>query len=323
MPKVSVIIPVWNSENYIERCSRSLFEQTLDDIEFIFINDHTQDSSIDKLLDVINEYPQRKEQVQILHLPSNMGQARVRKLGILNASGDYVINCDSDDWVDLNTYKLLYDYAVDNDIDILFHNYYITDGVNNTYIENESDFNNCSNVIKDILSGKFKGSLCLTLIRRSLFANSSFIFPRHNMTEDSTALVQLLSCFPKIGHLSDPLYYYLQNNNSITKLMTEKQCKSRFKDCVGNTQLLEAFFQQNNIMEYKDEMVLKRIDSMNQLLPCINSPGVLRMWKDAFPNMLATVYKANIPMRVKVKFMAIYGGIYPLYHKLKGYKFAE
>ena len=81
MPKVSVVIPVYGVEKYIERCARSLFEQTLDDIEYIFVNDCTKDRSIDILNEVINDYPARKQQVRIVHHEENKGSALARLSG--------------------------------------------------------------------------------------------------------------------------------------------------------------------------------------------------------------------------------------------------
>ena len=81
MPKVSVIIPVYGVEKYIERCARSLFEQTLDDIEYLFIDDCTPDRSIEVLKSILEEYPNRKEQVIIHRMEQNSGQAAVRKWG--------------------------------------------------------------------------------------------------------------------------------------------------------------------------------------------------------------------------------------------------
>ena len=100
MPKVSVVIPVYGVEKYIERCARSLFEQTLDDIEYIFVNDCTKDRSIDILNEVINDYPARKQQIRIVHHKENKGLPFARQSGWQVATGEYVANCDSDDWVD-------------------------------------------------------------------------------------------------------------------------------------------------------------------------------------------------------------------------------
>ena len=100
MPKVSVIVPIYKVEPFIERCARSLFEQTLDDIEYIFVNDCTPDKSMEVLSRVLEDYPGRKEQVRIITMPVNSGLPKVRRAGLEVASGDYIIHCDSDDWVD-------------------------------------------------------------------------------------------------------------------------------------------------------------------------------------------------------------------------------
>ena len=101
MPKVSVIIPVYGVEKYIEKCARSLFEQTLDDIEYLFVDDCTPDKSVDILKHILEEYPHRKSQVVIHRMEQNSGQAVVREWGVKNAKGDFIIHCDSDDWVDV------------------------------------------------------------------------------------------------------------------------------------------------------------------------------------------------------------------------------
>ncbi len=115
MPKVSVIIPVYGVENSIERCARSLFEQTLDEMEYLFIDDCTKDRSIEVLKSVLKDYPKRKSQVTIHRMDNNSGQAKVREWGILNATGEYIIHCDSDDWVDKDIYRELYEKAKEND----------------------------------------------------------------------------------------------------------------------------------------------------------------------------------------------------------------
>ena len=104
--KVSVIIPVYGVEKYIERCAISLFEQTLDSIEYIFINDCTPDKSIDILKGIIAKYPKRAPHVRILNMLRNSGQAAVRITGLKNTKGNYIAHCDSDDWVDKNFYEI-------------------------------------------------------------------------------------------------------------------------------------------------------------------------------------------------------------------------
>ena len=82
MPKVSVIIPVYGVEKYIERCARSLFGQTLDDIEYLFIDDCSPDKSVEILEHILLEYPQRRDKVIIHRMEHNSGQAKVREWGM-------------------------------------------------------------------------------------------------------------------------------------------------------------------------------------------------------------------------------------------------
>jgi len=118
MPKVSVIIPVYGVEKYIERCIRSLFEQTLDDIEYIFVDDCTPDNSISILRKVLSEYPNREKQVKILHHEKNKGLAQARQTGLKIASGEYIAHCDSDDWVDKDLYKIAHNKAKSESLDV-------------------------------------------------------------------------------------------------------------------------------------------------------------------------------------------------------------
>ena len=95
MPAVSVIIPVYKVEPYMARCARSLFSQTMEDLEFIFIDDCSPDRSIDVMREVLEEFPERKDQVVVYRMPRNSGQAAVRMQGLALARGEYVIHCDT------------------------------------------------------------------------------------------------------------------------------------------------------------------------------------------------------------------------------------
>lgn len=129
MPKVSVIVPIYGVEEYIERCARSLFEQTMDDMEFIFVNDCTKDNSMDVLQRVMKDYPNRREQIKIICHTENKGLPQARKTGILVSTGDYIAHCDSDDWMEHDAYQLLYEKAINSESDMVFFDYCRTDGI--------------------------------------------------------------------------------------------------------------------------------------------------------------------------------------------------
>ena len=82
-PAVTVVVPIYNVERYIEKCARSLFEQSLANLEILFVNDCTPDNSIDIILKVLADYPQRKEQTRIIKMSSNSGRAAVRRQGLI------------------------------------------------------------------------------------------------------------------------------------------------------------------------------------------------------------------------------------------------
>ena len=124
MPKVSIIIPVYKAEQYIDRCVRALFGQNLRDLEYIFVDDCSPDRSIDVMEQVLREYPDRQQQVKIIRHRRNMGVGQSRQDGIDEATGEYIIHCDPDDWVEPEMYYLMYDAACRTNADIVVCDYF-------------------------------------------------------------------------------------------------------------------------------------------------------------------------------------------------------
>ena len=119
MPKVSVIIPVYGVEKYIERCARSLFEQTLDDIEYLFIDDCTPDKSIEILKSVMDGYPDRKEHVRIIRHDKNRGLGAARNTAVENCQTEFIMHVDSDDSIEKNTVEIIMGKQAEGDYDIV------------------------------------------------------------------------------------------------------------------------------------------------------------------------------------------------------------
>jgi len=119
MPKVSIIIPVYNVENYLRDCLDSVINQTLSDIEIICINDCSTDGS----LEILKEYAQKDNRIILINLEENHGQGYCRNLAIDQASGDYVMFLDSDDWLDLKACEIAYNQILQNQNDFVMFNY--------------------------------------------------------------------------------------------------------------------------------------------------------------------------------------------------------
>ena len=118
-PLVSIIVPVYNAENFIEKCAATLFEQDYDNIEYIFVNDCTPDNSIKVLNRVIENFPNRKDNIKIINKLKNEGLPQARKTGLENSNGKYIMHVDSDDWVELDMVSSLVKEAIKTDADMV------------------------------------------------------------------------------------------------------------------------------------------------------------------------------------------------------------
>ncbi len=119
VPKVSIIIPVYNVEKYLYQCLESVINQTLKDIEIICVNDCSSDDS----LNILKEYSEKDKRIVIIDLEENRGQGYCRNIAIDRASGDYIMFLDSDDWLDLDACELAYNQISKNQNDFVMFNY--------------------------------------------------------------------------------------------------------------------------------------------------------------------------------------------------------
>ena len=251
MPKVSVIIPVYGVEKYIERCARSLFEQTLDEIEFIFVDDCTPDHSIEILKSIIEEYrlrfAEKKHTVRIERMPTNSGQAAVRRHGVKLATGDYIIHCDSDDWVDRNMYKDMYEKAVEDDADMVVCDFVVTDGNDLSSVIIGCHANNQKRFINNLLLQRDHWSLCNKLIKKSIYSREEITFPSDAMGEDMATVLQLSWFCNRIAYINSPLYFYYQNPDSITKGLDEIKVINHYYGLDRNVKIVLAFYKGKDV----------------------------------------------------------------------------
>ena len=215
--KVSVCIPVYGVEKYIERCARSLFEQTMrDGIEFVFVNDCTPDKSIEILEQVLSEYPHRKEQTKIVHHESNKGLVGARNTGLTHAVGEYIIHCDSDDWVELDMYEKMYNAAKENDADMVYCDYMREGNGSSTQCAGGNS-SIAEDLQKEMLNRQSLGHLWNRLYRKHIAQEICFDFcPDHIcFGEDLLRNMFMLNHSNRIIKISKYFYHYRRNQNSI------------------------------------------------------------------------------------------------------------
>lgn len=315
MPKVSVIIPVYGVEKYIERCAISLFEQTLDDIEFIFVDDCTPDRSIDILKSIIDKYPSRKSQIRIFKMLSNSGQAAVRQQGMKLATGDYIIHCDSDDWVAQDMFQKMYEYALFGDYDMVWCDYYRTDGMNHRVVRQSCNINK-DGVIRSFLSSKLIASLCNRLYKRRLQNDTEFIYPVANMNEDFVLSLQIVLKSTRIGYLSEPLYYYYCNPQSICMSFDEHKILHNFKGQLQNSAIIfEVLHNVGLDKTYKTEIECKKCTDKDFLHPLLHEKKYQKLWLQTYPEVNSSfLFNPLVRFTRKIRAFCVLFHIYPLYH---------
>lgn len=257
MPKVSVIIPVYGVEKYIERCARSLFEQTLDCIEYIFVDDCSPDKSIEILERVADEYRSRlgEEQklVRIERMSKNSGLPAVRKYGIQFCTAEYIIHCDSDDWVDMDMYRIMYEEAKRTDADIVMCGYKATDGVK-VFKECYHQQTNKTKLLSSLLTMQESWSVWNKMCKRSLYDND-IVYPTLAMGEDMVLTTQMVLNAQRIAVVNKALYNYFYNPNSITNVQSESSRYNHWKDSAENAKTVISIFKKKGLEhEYANEL---------------------------------------------------------------------
>ena len=223
MPSVSVIIPVYKVERFIVRCVKSLMEQTLQDVEFIFVDDASPDGSIALLKDTLAEYPERASQTVILTHEANKGLPAARNTGLAKASGEYIYHCDSDDWVECDMLEKMYNAAKENDADIVYCDFYISFEKNERYMSNPG-YKTADELLKrGFLGGMAKYNVWNKLVRRSIYADNGITFPEgHNMGEDMT-IIMLAACSERVKYIPEAYYHYVKlNTGAYSNTVSEK-----------------------------------------------------------------------------------------------------
>lgn len=315
MPKVSVVIPIYGVEKYIERCARSLFEQTLDDIEFVFVDDCTKDNSMGVLLATIEDYPHRKKQIKILHHKSNKGLSRARETGVNAATGDYIVHCDSDDWLDVNAYSELYEYCIKNNYDIVKAEHFISDGNNHHVVHVFGDDNpRRNNVISYLLSCKGWNSIWDIIVKRSVYLDGHIQFTDDTMLEDFFVVTQLLIKGERIGVLKKPFYYYYQNSNSICHVSDEAVIINKCNQAYRNIGFILKMIHSKYSNIYDKELDVLKYVPRRLMIPIMSRHANYKYWNNIYDGQFFDVAKSCfLPIVLKIQYYLVACHLYPLY----------
>ncbi len=227
---ISIIVPVYNTEKYLEKCIESLISQSLKGIELIFVNDCSTDNSIDILRKYEQHYPNL---VKVIDLPNNIKQGGARNVGINTAKGIYVGFVDSDDYVADDTYEKLYIAASSEDCDIAFCGYNLVDenyNIIKTVLRNGFDKSGSitnKNVKSQLIIGG--GSVWSTIYKKQFLTDNNIVFPEKIFFEDNYFVSLVKAYANSFAYVNEPLYFYYQRQNSVVHQNCSKTIKDRIK----------------------------------------------------------------------------------------------
>lgn len=214
-PLVSILVPIYKVEQYMERCARSLFEQTYKNLEFVFVDDVSPDQSVEILERVAAEYPQWEGRVSILHHEHNKGLGGTRNTLVDHCRGEFLVFVDSDDWVAPQAVELLIKRQMDTRADIVTGRMMaiMNDGTEEEAIlgyelEDEKLF-------KAYMQHSVRWMMASRLIRTSLFRENGVRFVEGiNMNEDFITFSPLLYHSKRMTGVDRFLYHYDRTNEN-------------------------------------------------------------------------------------------------------------
>lgn len=247
MAKVSIIIPAYNIENYIERCMISCINQTFKDIEIIVVND----GSTDKTLDKVNKLKSKDNRIVVID-KKNEGSMEARKSGWNIAKGEYIFFVDGDDYIHKDAVEILYSKAKKQNYDVVCYKFLIEDkdGMTRKGLDKEIDKNDKTRLLDLLFQGKINHNMWSKFLKKDFITNNQIEFPSDFSFGEDLAFVYTFSMYnPAVAIIDEYLYYYCIREGSLDSGINEKTTEI--------TQALSFVRQQlikNNLYQkYKEE----------------------------------------------------------------------
>jgi glycosyltransferase involved in cell wall biosynthesis len=248
--KISVIVPIYNKELYIEKCLNSILQQTLSEIEIILIDDGSTDNSVN----VINTF--KDSRINLIR-QKNKGASSARNCGIKIATGEYIAFVDADDYIENTMYEKMYTTAENLNSDIIvcqFRKYNSTGTLFET--------NSLDETFESILLGKSFSVMWNKIYKRSLFTENNISFMENIYYEDIGTLYKLYHFAKKINVIEDRFYNWYLRENSVTESFTKKHINSMFKVLID---MLDFIKTHNLISKYFEYYLIKYFSSIEFL----------------------------------------------------------
>ena len=277
--KVSVIVPIFKVEKFIERCARSLMEQTLREVEFIFVDDASPDGSMEVLHRTLADYPDRRQQVRILTHEQNKGLPAARNTGLAVATGEYIFHCDSDDFVEHEMLEEMYQAAKKADADMVWSDWILSFGQNERYMPTR-DYATPMEALKGMLGGGMKFNVWNKLAKRSLYTENNIRFPDgYGMGEDMT-MMMLFACASRGCYLPKAYYHYVKLNTGAFSQTFSEQHLIALKH---NVERISEFLQVRFGDQLAKEIAFLKLETKFPFLIIGANDELYHLWRTWWP----------------------------------------
>jgi len=287
-PKISVIVPVFNVQNYLKNCVDSILSQTFNDFEVLLINDGSTDNSGI----ICDEYAEKDDRIKVIH-KKNEGVSAARNDGIKNANGSFLIYVDSDDYIEKTMLEDMYNNAQKTGADIVacdFYQEYLDKSVyTSAYYENKEEF------FRAVLANNW-GVMWKMLVKADLYSKNNIYFPpKIDAGEDYFVCVKLVFYAQKISCIKQAYYHYVRSNpNSIIAIQTEERTLNQ----IDSTKLVQSFLIEKGVYaKYEKEFSIRKFLAKNSLVKT-NYP----LWKITFPEASGAWRLLDMSFKSKLRY---------------------
>lgn len=295
MSGISVIIPLYNDAERIIRCIESVCNQTVSDrLEIVIVDDGSTDNSVSTARNVLETHSMLT-QAHIISLEQNYGVANARKVGVQAAQSDFILFCDSDDWMEPTMCEKLLTKAEKEMCDLVVCDY------NSIRGDSVEPVSGCykENFLQQLILCTVTGALWNKLIKTDILRRQDFLFPVYDFSEDYAYSLQFAIYARKIGYVPETLYNYVHRSGSVVQSASAERQRKRYDDDMQNFRLDLEILEKNGLLEkYREEIIAHKLKMKNTYRYDKS------LWRNTFPELKRELFHSGcISFRSKLSFI--------------------
>lgn len=301
MGRISVIIPLYNDADNIVRCLESVCAQTISGLlDILIVDDGSTDNSVSTARNVLESHSML-QQASIISLEQNQGVANARKVGVQAAQSDFILFCDSDDWMEPTMCEKLLAKAENEMCDLVICDY---NSIRGNSVEPVSGCYK-ENFLQQLILCTVTGALWNKLIRTDILRRPDFLFPVHDFSEDYAYSLQFAIYARNIGYVPETLYNYVHRSGSVVQSASAERQKKRYDDDMQNFRLDLEILEKNGLLEkYREEIIAHKLKMKNTY----RNDNAL--WRSTFPELKREIFQSGcISFRTRLSFILTLLGI--------------